>query len=81
MDVVALYPSIVRDMAKKAVLEAIARTDITWENVDTTNLTRYVAMTMSREKIERLELSDIIPEPKKTMIFRRDYPHISRKRC
>ena len=34
MDVVALYPSIVRDMAMKAVEKAITETDIAWDNVD-----------------------------------------------
>ena len=70
MDVVALYPLIMRGMAKEAVLEAISTTDIRWDNVDVTNLTRHVAMTSSREDIDRMGIRDIILVPKGTTTFR-----------
>ena len=54
MEVVALYPSIVRDMVKKVVLKAISETDIVWVNVENTNLTRYIAMATSRKEIEKM---------------------------
>ena len=54
----------------KAVEKAITDTDAAWDNVDSTNLTRYVAMTVPREDIERLELTEIFPEPKGTTTFR-----------
>ena len=64
MDIVALYPSIMRDMAMKAVSEAIVESKIEWDNVEVTSLTRDIAMNFFRKEIERLRIQDIIPVPK-----------------
>ena len=69
MDVVALYPNILAEMAKVAVAEAIERTEMDWENIDVVNLQRYVAMTLSKEEIKDKGLQDIIPDPKGTTTF------------
>ena len=45
MDVVALYPSIMRDMAQEAIAKAIERSNIKFEELNIKQLTRYVAMT------------------------------------
>ena len=66
MDVAALYPSITRDMAKKAVMKAIKLSDTKWENVNVIDLVRAVAMTTDRNEIDRMELSEVVPVPKGT---------------
>ena len=38
MDVSALYPSIQKDMASKAILEAVKLSDLEWKNIDVTKL-------------------------------------------
>ena len=56
-DVVALYPSIKRDMAKKAIQKAIELSYTQWENVNTKELVRAVALTTSRKEIESKQLT------------------------
>ena len=70
INVVALYPSIKRDMAKEAILKAIRKADIHWENVDITKLTRHVALTVERSEIRRLNLEEVVPVPKRKTTFR-----------
>ena len=53
MDVVALYPSIKRDMARMAISKAIERADNRWNNVDIRKLTRYVSLTTPSDIIKR----------------------------
>ena len=38
MDVSALYPSIQKDMASKAILEAVKLSNLEWKNIDVTKL-------------------------------------------
>ena len=66
MDVSALYPSIEKDMAKKAILESVKLSKLEWKNIDKVKLTRYVAMTVDSDKIIREELVDFVPKPKNT---------------
>ena len=46
MDVSALYPSIQKDMASKAILEAVKLSNLEWKNLDITKLVQYVALTV-----------------------------------
>ena len=61
MDVVALYPSIKRDMVAKAVQKAIALSDIEWKNINTTVLVRVVALVVDRKIIKRHNLQEVVP--------------------
>ena len=70
LDVVALYPSIMRGMAMEAISKAIERSDIRWEQVNTKWLSRYVAMTRDRKEINRLGLGEVVPHPKGKTTFR-----------
>ena len=70
MDVVALYPSILKNMAEEAVRKSIENSTIKWENVNTTQLVRHVATTYDRSEIEKLGLSDIVPRPKPRTTFK-----------
>ena len=70
MDVVALYPSILAEMAKDAITKAIERSDIKWKDVNTKQLSRYVAMTRDRKEIVKLGLGEVVPQPKGTTTFR-----------
>ena len=54
--VVALNPSIKRDMAKEAVRKSINSTDIKWESVDILKLIRHVSLTVDRAQVERIGL-------------------------
>ena len=56
MDVVALYLSILKNMAEEAVRKSIENSTIKWENVNTTQLVRHVATTYDRSEIEKLGL-------------------------
>ena len=69
MDVVALYPSITRAMAMEAIQNAIHKSDVKWENLDTKNLCRHVAMLCDRNKIERVRLGEVVPIPKSRTTF------------
>ena len=53
-------------MAKRAVQKAIELAVTQWENVNTRELVRAVAITTSRAEIERLQLSEVVPVPKGT---------------
>ena len=64
MDVVALYLSITRVMAKTAVRKAIEIAEMEWKAVKVKHLTRYVAMTISHEEIVNDGIRDIAPIPK-----------------
>ena len=66
MDVVALYPSTNKEMAKKAIRKAIKIADTTWSNISVKYLTRVVSLMVDRREIERLELDNVIPVPKRT---------------
>ena len=49
MDVSALYPSISVELAIRSVQKAIKGSNLKWENINTTVLKRYVAMTHTIE--------------------------------
>ena len=66
MDIVALYPSIKKDMAVEAVTKAISTSSIEFKNIDTTTLVRHVALTQSKKVIKALKLTDVVPIPKTT---------------
>ena len=66
MDVSALYPSIQKDMASKAILEAVKLSNLEWKNLDFTKLVRYVALTVNRETLKGERLLEVVPKPKNT---------------
>ena len=70
MDIVALYPSIRKDMAVEAVRKAISTSTVDFENIDVTTLVRHVAMTQSRKVLKDLKLLDVVPVPKSTTTFK-----------
>ena len=53
MDVVALYPSIKKDIAAEAVTKAIKNANIEWANIDIHKLRRYVAITTPQKVIKK----------------------------
>ena len=69
MDVVALYPSIKKDMAAEAVTKAIKNADMEWDRINTEKLIRYVAINTPQRVIKDQGLNDVvpIPEPKTTV--------------
>jgi len=66
MDVKALYPSILWQMAAKSAKEAIARSKLEWEEIDLVTLVRYLAVRVDREVIVKEGLEDVVPLPKGT---------------
>ena len=69
MDVSAFYPSVTSEMAAKAVDKNIRLADLEWKEIDVKQLTRYVAMTIDRKKVEEEELEDVVPIPKPRTTF------------
>ena len=63
MDVSALYPSIKVEMAKKAIMHSIMKSDMEWREIEMTSLVRYIAVTHTREELGTLRLKEVIPEP------------------
>ena len=59
MDVVALYPSIRKDMAKKAVKTAIEKA-----NASIKYLSRVVALVSEWKEIKDNSLEEVVPKPK-----------------
>ena len=59
MDVVALYPSIRKDMAKKAVKTAIEKA-----NASIKYLSRVVALVSEWKEIRDNSLEEVVPKPK-----------------
>lgn len=66
MDVVVLYPSINKEMAKSAIRKAINIEGTTWTNLSIKHITRIVSLLVDRVVIERLHLDKVIPIPKRT---------------
>ena len=64
MDVVALYPSIRKDMAVDAVKRAFDTTRTAFHNIDVTTLVRHVALTQSKKTLKDLKLLDVVPSVK-----------------
>ena len=64
MDIKALYPSIMKEMASKAAMKSIiASTNLGWENIDVKLLARNVAMKYDRKEITDNGLEEIVPLP------------------
>ena len=66
MDIKALYPSILGEMAAKSAKNAIKKAKLTWLNIDTETLIRYVGMRYDREEIIKEKLDEVVPLPKGT---------------
>ena len=64
MDVVALYPSILKEMAKDAIKKAIIKSGMKWENINVKHLCRHVAMTIPRNVIRKEGLDKVVPVPR-----------------
>ena len=80
MDVVALYPSILKDMAQDAVRKAIERCNLRWENVNVKLLVRHIATIYDIQTIERLGLSEVVPRPKPRTTFRSFVNHTKKSK-
>ena len=61
MDVKMLYPSLRKDVCKKAIIWIIDVNQISLDNVDWVQMTRYIAVNMTPEEIANEGLSDVIP--------------------
>ena len=66
MDVKALYPSILKEMAGAAAVKAISKCKLEWEGIDISTLTKYVAIKKDSEKVSRAGLDKVVPFPKGT---------------
>ena len=56
-------------MAMEAVRKAIEKSNVQWHNVDTKQLVRFIAMSLSKEQVISEELVEVIPVPKGTTTF------------
>jgi hypothetical protein len=63
MDVCAMYPSILKDMAGLAAEEAISTSEMEWD-VDGKHLARYVALMVPRNIVEEKGLGEVVPKAK-----------------
>ena len=66
MDVTALYPNIKKDMAEKAVIEAVEISKLKWKNIDVIYLTRYESLVVERKKIVDENFDEHVRTPKNT---------------
>ena len=64
MDVKALYPSMEWEEIIKSVREMIEGSDMEIENVDWKEVGKYLAVSMTKEEIEREGLRKVVPERK-----------------
>ena len=69
MDVCALYPSIKKEMAARAIMDAMNKADMEWKNIDITTLVRHVSLQYDRRTLKRLKLSEVVPNPKSRTTF------------
>jgi hypothetical protein len=65
MDVKALYPSMEWNEIGRAVREMVEHSEKQIEDVDWTELSRYLAVTMTKDEIEKEGLQKVIPERKR----------------
>ena len=70
MDVVALYPSIRKDMAVDSVRRAFDTTRTVFHNIDGTTLVRHVALTQSKKTLKDLKLLHVVPSVKPRTTFK-----------
>ena len=66
MDVKALYPSILKEMAGDAAIKAINKSKLEWEGIDVSTLTRYVALKIDSDKVSKAGLDRVVPLPNGT---------------
>jgi hypothetical protein len=69
MDVSAMYPSILKDMAGPAAAGAIRDSKMDWD-VDQKVVMRYLGLTIPRNEIEALGLGEIVPTPRHSTTLR-----------
>ena len=67
MDVKALYPSI--DMSGQAFYKSIIDSKLECLNINTKQLVRYVALRVKREKVVKIGVGGVVPEPRKRTTF------------
>ena len=65
LDAVGLYPSITKEVAAKACLEAARESEVRIDNMNLMEATRFLVLTMSEEKIEESGLRRILPKRRK----------------
>ena len=58
-----MYPNITQEMATKAVELAISHTNMDIQNINNEALTKYVGITVDRERLRELNLSQFVPTP------------------
>ena len=66
LDAVALYPSIGKDIATKCCLEAARESCIETKNINLTEATLFLMLTMDQESIEESGLKKTLPRRRKT---------------
>jgi hypothetical protein len=69
MDVKALYPSIIKELASEAAMKAVEDTDLVLDNIDVKSLVRFVALKKDRKYVTDRDLGDVVPVPKATTTF------------
>ena len=65
LDAVALYPSIGKDIATKCCLEAARESCIETKNINLTEATLFLMLTMDQESIEESGLKKVLPRRRK----------------
>ena len=61
MDVKSLYPSITEAVAKKAIVDLLKNTDLSFLNINWWEAQKYVFVTISQQEIVDKRLSEFIP--------------------
>ena len=64
MDVTALYSSICKELAVRTIVRTVNKSTIPWEDVNVTQLSRYVALVSDSKSIKDSKLTICIPIPK-----------------
>jgi hypothetical protein len=64
-DVVGLYPSIIAETAGDIIEEAIKESKVEYQNVEWEQLETYLAITLTNEEKEELEIVDVLPKKTK----------------
>ena len=60
-DVVSLYPNLDVSKVSKVMYEAVLESDMSWDNVDLLECTRYVALNWSKERCLKSKIRRILP--------------------
>lgn len=67
MDIVALYPSLMKILAEDSIRRAIERYKIRCKNIDTKQLVRHLSLRYDKKMITYIGLLKVIPIPKSKM--------------